>query len=452
MRNTTWRIAMGACLLVGLLAAGMPAPAAAAPAVTFAPAALDFGDQQVGTRGTVNAKVTNSGDTPLVFSFVNDVDTSPDRNQLTFDLYGDTNNECPFTFRQNPVPLAPGQSCILGLGFQPRKPGRLQATVSLGLPGAPPIGNLPVTGNAVTLPGKPALGWDNGGVGFSLRGIGMSSGVRRITLTNYGDAPLDILGMSFLPQSEYNDARDFSYTETCGAAIAPKSSCNVDFVFKPQGPTRPPRVFQGIERDYRNVTLRIINSAAGTPHFFGAFGEATALANCFPAATDLCIDPYFLARWRDHGGLAINGFPISDLRFERLEDGRFYEVQYFERVRMEWHPEATDPQYRVQLGQFGRRIHPADPPVPAIPGATYFEATGHNVTRPEFVAFWLANGGLAQFGFPLSEEFEETLEDGKRYRVQYFERARFEWHPEAPEPFKVQLGQFGRRVCGGGCR
>jgi hypothetical protein len=39
-----------------------------------------------------------------------------------------------------------------------------------------------------------------------------------------------------------------------------------------------------------------------------------------------------------------------------LEDGRPYEVQYFERARFERHPEVADPQYRVLLGQFGRRI------------------------------------------------------------------------------------------------
>jgi hypothetical protein len=121
-------------------------------------------------------------------------------------------------------------------------------------------------------------------------------------------------------------------------------------------------------------------------------------------------------------------------------------VQYFERVRMEYHPENADP-YKVLLGQFGRRVHGgADPAVGAIPGAAYFQETGHNVTRPEFVAYWQANGGLAQFGYPLTEEFTETLENGQQYSVQYFERARFEWHPENGEPYRVLLGQFGRRV------
>jgi hypothetical protein len=54
---------------------------------------------------------------------------------------------------------------------------------------------------------------------------------------------------------------------------------------------------------------------------------------------------------------------------------------------------------------------------------------------------------LAQFGFPVSEEFTERLEDGQQYTVQYFERARFEYHPEyAGTPYEVLLGQFGRAI------
>lgn len=165
---------------------------------------------------------------------------------------------------------------------------------------------------------------------------------------------------------------------------------------------------------------------------------------CF-AETGFCVRGLFLTYWVANGGLAINGFPLSDEFPAYLEDGKAYTVQYFERVRMEYHPENSAPNI-VLLGQFGRRIHPADAPVAAIPGAIYFPETGHNVTRPEFAAFWQANGGLAQFGYPLSEEFTEMLEDGNQYSVQYFERARFEWHPENGNPYRVLLGQFGRRI------
>jgi hypothetical protein len=172
---------------------------------------------------------------------------------------------------------------------------------------------------------------------------------------------------------------------------------------------------------------------------------AGAVPRCF-AETVACVRGLFADYWAAHGGLAINGYPIGGEFAEVLEDGKHYIVQYFERGRMEYHPENADP-YRVLLGQFGRRVHGgADPPVPARPGFTYFEQTGHNV-GPRFLAYWDANGGLAQFGLPISEEFTETLEDGKPYLIQYFERARFEYHPEhVGTPYEVLLGQFGRRI------
>ncbi|MFN8566425.1 MAG: hypothetical protein U0Z44_02635 [Kouleothrix sp.] len=85
--------------------------------------------------------------------------------------------------------------------------------------------------------------------------------------------------------------------------------------------------------------------------------------------------------------------------------------------------------------------------MPAARAARYFSATGHNL-RGRFLRYWLSNGGLAQFGYPLSEQFAETLEGGNTDAVQYFERARFELHPENRPPFDVLLGQFGRRMLG----
>jgi hypothetical protein len=47
-------------------------------------------------------------------------------------------------------------------------------------------------------------------------------------------------------------------------------------------------------------------------------------------------------------------------------------------------------------------------------------------------------------GYPISDELQERAEDGKTYWVQYFERARFEFHPENPAPFNVLLSLLGR--------
>ena len=77
----------------------------------------------------------------------------------------------------------------------------------------------------------------------------------------------------------------------------------------------------------------------------------------------------------------------------------------------------------------------------------FFPETKHNV-GPEFSAFWKANGGLAQFGYPISELFTDVNPDDKKaYKVQYFERARFELHPEnAGTGSVVALGRLGSAI------
>jgi hypothetical protein len=73
-----------------------------------------------------------------------------------------------------------------------------------------------------------------------------------------------------------------------------------------------------------------------------------------------------------------------------------------------------------------------------------FAETGKTVCG-RFLEYWLANGGLRQQGFPLTDEFIEiNPTDGKPYLTQYFERARFEWHPENQAPYDVLLGLLGR--------
>src|SRR5262249_453406 len=80
----------------------------------------------------------------------------------------------------------------------------------------------------------------------------------------------------------------------------------------------------------------------------------------------------------------------------------------------------------------------------ALPGATFFPQTGHNL-RGRFLAYWQAHGGLAIYGYPLSEEFQEG-----GYTVQYFERNRFEYHPEeAGSPHQGVPGRLGATVTEG---
>ncbi len=85
-------------------------------------------------------------------------------------------------------------------------------------------------------------------------------------------------------------------------------------------------------------------------------------------------------------------------------------------------------------------------PDPHVADVQWFAATGHTL-RSAFLDYWTRYGGLAQFGYPLTEEFTESNDpDGQNpLRVQYFERNRFEYHPEnAGSLYEVLLGPLGR--------
>lgn len=85
-------------------------------------------------------------------------------------------------------------------------------------------------------------------------------------------------------------------------------------------------------------------------------------------------------------------------------------------------------------------------PNPAIQDADhiFFPQTGHNLGG-SFKNYWAKNGGLAVFGFPTTEEFQELNPDtGQVFNVQYFERQRYEYHPENKgTPYEVLLGRLG---------
>ncbi len=185
--------------------------------------------------------------------------------------------------------------------------------------------------------------------------------------------------------------------------------------------------------------------------------QAAVACQPFPETGKTVCDP-FLTYWRDHGGLAQQGLPLTD-EFSEISpiDNKPYTVQYFERARFEKHPENAAP-YDVLLGLVGveqftakypapPQPYPGDPfSNPALPQeCARFAETGKSACGP-FLAYWRANGGLAQQGLPLTEIILEINPTNQRpYPTQYFERARFEYHLEhAGTPNAVLLGLLGR--------
>ncbi len=186
-------------------------------------------------------------------------------------------------------------------------------------------------------------------------------------------------------------------------------------------------------------------------------------ARLYVAQTGHALTPAAARAWAGLGGVALLGWPISE---EFARDGTLR--QHFERGVIVWSPEGaaslaligrehaallarSDPAARAALAPYTCR--PPDAPAPqdaatGAPGgdvrppcpadARLFPETGHSL-RGAFGAFWDAHGGVAQFGYPISEEF--TL-NGQI--VQYFERARIELGPGG----EVRLSRLGAELAG----
>ena len=62
----------------------------------------------------------------------------------------------------------------------------------------------------------------------------------------------------------------------------------------------------------------------------------------------------FRSYWQNNGGLSVFGKPTSE-QFQEVNkaDGQTYWTQYFERQRMEWHPNEANPKYQILLGLLG---------------------------------------------------------------------------------------------------
>lgn len=169
----------------------------------------------------------------------------------------------------------------------------------------------------------------------------------------------------------------------------------------------------------------------------------------FPATGHHLAEP-FLSFWRGHGGLRIFGYPISEAH-ER--EGML--VQYFERARMEaplscsglsdCPVQLTRTAALLNAGRTESAFFPLPNTVsPDTPLRRFFPETGHSLAYG-FLRFWLRNGGLPIFGYPISEEFSEIdSATGQSITVQYFERARFEWRPDKLGTlWEVQLTRLG---------
>ncbi len=229
-----------------------------------------------------------------------------------------------------------------------------------------------------------------------------------------------------------------------------------------------------------------VPGATVTPHTPDVPGSRSYT---FPQ-TGKTVKGLFLDYWQTHGGVMQQGYPIApsgpqpssvnwggplpgSVNWGRPNPGsvnwggsqgvsptpgtmntannvtnNVYTMQYFERAVFEYHPENKPP-YDVLLSQLGTSRYKFKYPNGApnqsadTKNGQYFPETKRWV-GDKFWQYWQQHGGLMQQGFPISNEFTEKSEvNGQTYKVQYFERAVFEYHPENKPPYDVLLTPLG---------
>lgn len=187
----------------------------------------------------------------------------------------------------------------------------------------------------------------------------------------------------------------------------------------------------------RWITAALVFMLAASFAWKGAFAQAPEEE--YFAETGHWVTGEFLKTYRNVSDpLRLYGLPITD-HFTDSTLG--VEVQYFEKVRFELHPEAH-PDLRVKISDLGSLIYEPGPEISnqgrTQPCRTYSE-TGYTVCF-DFLEFFDQHGGVAQFGYPIS-----NMEDRDGRIVQYFYKARLEWRPEMPYGQRVVVSDLGRR-------
>jgi hypothetical protein len=169
--------APGSPHLVSLTGNGVAAPTSA-PAISFSPAAVAFGNQTVGSiSGAQTVIVTNTGTADLAIASVT--------------VAGGDNGDFVGA-ATNCATVAPGGQCYITLYFAPLATGNRSSSivvVSNVAGGSTQI--VPVSGTGVA-PGTPTVSLNPQSVAFGDQQVSTPSGAQAVTITNTGTATLTV--------------------------------------------------------------------------------------------------------------------------------------------------------------------------------------------------------------------------------------------------------------------
>ncbi len=238
----------GSVQSVSLSGVGIPP----APILIISPTALGFAAQSVGTTSaSQTVMVFNNGSAALNISSV--AITGTDAGNFAVIQGG----SAPCTAAGN---VAAGKSCTVMIAFTPASVGEKEATLNLGdnASGSPQMVSLAGTGVSASV----SISATN--LNFGSQPAGTASAAQPVTISNTGNVPLGIAGISVSGL----DSTDFIETNNCPPSLGLSSSCRIMVQFDPAASGSPSRV----------ASLTIADNAAGSPQIVSLAGTAVVAA------------------------------------------------------------------------------------------------------------------------------------------------------------------------------
>ncbi len=126
------------------------------------------------------------------------------------------------------------------------------------------LGSLDVNNLALYWSSAPVIGFSATSLTFAAQVVGTTSAAQTVTLTNSGNSPLGIAGITA--------SGDFAQTNTCGASLVVAASCTISVSYKPTvlGP--------------ETGAISIAEASPGTPLAIALSGTATSAVSLSPAS------------------------------------------------------------------------------------------------------------------------------------------------------------------------
>jgi hypothetical protein len=225
--------------------------------VSLSPASLAFGSQSVDKTSTARTvTLSNMGNAALSITSLALTGTNARDFAQT--------NTCGKS-------LAAFSHCTIRVTFTPLASGSLTASVSItdNARGSPQTVSLSGTGKlTASTPTAPEDGLSPTSLAFGNLSVGTSSTPQTATLSNSGNAPLNITSLVLTG----TNASDFAQTNTCGSSVAAGANCTISVAFTPSA------------SGSRTASVSITDNASGSPQSVSLTGAGN---NPQPTLTSL---------------------------------------------------------------------------------------------------------------------------------------------------------------------